>query len=80
MSAASLDLRSCNPELHDYVLFDNVNDVRSVSDYRSLFQASIDVHSLGDSRTGSYAYDVRLYRIPLAATVDLSAMWAPQDA
>ena len=57
-----------------------MNDVRFVLDYRALFQASIDVHSLGNSRTGSYAYDVWLYRIPLAATVDVSAKWAPQDA
>ena len=57
-----------------------MNDVRFVLDYRALFQASIDVRSLGDSRTGSYTYDVWLYRIPLAATVDVSAKWAPQDA
>ena len=61
-------------------MFDNVNDMRFVLDYRALFQASTDVHSLGDSRTGIYAYDVWLYRVILVVTVDLSAKWTPQDA
>ena len=79
-SATSPDLRSYDAELHDYIVFDNVNDMRFVLDYRALFQANTDVHSLGDSRTGIYSYDVWLYRVPLVVTVDLSAKWAPQDA
>lgn len=78
-SASSPDLRSYNPELHDYVVFDNVNDVRFVLDYRALFQANTDVHSLGDSRTGIYSYDVWLFRVPLVVTVDLSAKWNQHD-
>ena len=79
-SATSADLRSYDPELHDYVVFDNVNNVRFALDYHALLQGSTDINSLGDSRTGIYAYDVWLYRVPLAVTVDLSAKWAPQDA
>ena len=42
-------------------------------------QAKNDVHSLGDSRTGIYSYDVWLFRVPLVVTVDLSAEWDPQE-
>ena len=79
-SATSPDLRSYDPQLHDYVVFDNVNDMRFVLDYRALFQANTDIHTLGESRTGIYSYDVWLFRVPLVVTVDLSAKWIPQDA
>ena len=74
------DLRSYDPQLHDYIVFDNVNDMRFVLDYRALFQANTDIHTLGESRTGMYSYDVWLFRVPLVVTVDLSAKWIPQDA
>ena len=79
-SATSPDPRSYDPQLHDYIVFDNVNDMRFVLDYRALFQANSDIHILGESRTGMYSYDVWLFRVPLVVTVDLSAKWIPQDA
>ena len=53
-----LNLRSYDPQLHDYIVFGNVNDMRFVLDYRALFQANTDLHTLGESRTGMYSYDV----------------------
>ena len=46
-----------------------------VLDYRALFQANNDVHTLGDSKTGMYSYDVWIWRVPIVVTVDLSAAW-----
>ena len=34
-----------------------------------------DIHTLGDSRTGCYSYDVWLWRVPIVVTVDMSAEW-----
>ena len=38
-----------------------------------MFQANNDLHTLGESKTGMYAYDVWLHRVPIVVTVDLSA-------
>ena len=38
-----------------------------------------DIHTLGDSRTGAYSYDVWLWRVPIVVTVDLSAAWNPAE-
>lgn len=78
-SATAPDLRSYDPQRHDYIVFDNVNDMRFVLEYRAMFQANTDVHALGESRTGIYSYDVWIWRVPLVVTVDLSAKWQPQD-
>ena len=51
-----------------------------VLNYRALFQANSDIHTLGDSRTGAYSYDVWLWRVPIVVTVDLSAAWDPAEA
>ena len=48
-------------------------------DFRALFQANNDIHTLGESRTGIYSYEVWLYRVPIVMTVDLSAKWNSQD-
>ena len=50
-----------------------------VLNYRALFQANNDIHTLGDSRTGVYSYDVWLWRVPIVVTVDLSAAWNPAE-
>ena len=55
--------------------FDNVNDMQFVLDYRALFQANNDIHTLGDSKKGCYSYDVWLWRVPIVITVDMSATW-----
>ena len=45
----------------------------------SLFQANYDIHSLGESKTGMYADEVWLWKVPMVITVDLSAKWNPDD-
>ena len=42
---------------------------------RALFQANNDIHTLGDSCTGAYSYDVWLWRVPIVVTVDMTAAW-----
>ena len=42
---------------------------------RALFQANNDVRTLGDSKTGTYSYDVWIWRVPIVITVDTSAPW-----
>ena len=74
-SAQSPDLRGYDPSLHSYIIFDNVNDMEFVLDHRALFQANNDVHTLGESRTGMYSYDVWIWKVPIIVTVDLSARW-----
>lgn len=74
-SAVSPDLRSYDSSVHSYIVFDNVNDMKFVLNYRALFQANNDIHTLGESKTGCYAYDVWLWKVPIVVTVDLSANW-----
>ena len=59
-TAVAPDLRAYDAEFHSYIVFDNVNDMRFVMDYRALFQANNDIHTLGESKTGMYSYDVWL--------------------
>ena len=61
------------------MVFDNVNDQSFVLNFRALFQANNDVHTLGESKTGMYSYDVWLWRVPLVVTVDMSAKWDPEE-
>ena len=68
-------MRGYDPCLHNYIVFDNVNDMSFVLDYRALFQANNDVHTLGDSKTGMYSYEIWLWRMPIVIIVDLSAVW-----
>ena len=74
-SAVAPDLRGYDPAVHNYIMFDNINDMKFVLDYRALFQANNDIHTLGDSKTGCYSYDVWLWRVPIVVTVDMSAQW-----
>ena len=74
-SALSPDLRGYDPTVHSYILFDNVNDMSFVLDHRALFQANNDVHTLGESKTGMYSYDVWIWKVPIVVTVDLTADW-----
>ena len=74
-SAASPDLRGYDPSLHSYIVFDNVNDMSFVLNYKALLQANNDVHTLGDSKTGMYSYEIWTWIVPIVVTVDLSACW-----
>ena len=78
-SAEAPDLRGYKPDVHDCIVFDNVNDMAFILNYRALFQANNDVHVLGESKTGMYSYEVWLWRVPLVVTVDLSAFWNPSE-
>lgn len=78
-SAITPDLRNYKPEVHDYIVFDNVNDMKFILDYRALFQANNDIHTLGDSKTGIYSYDIWLFKVPMVVTVDMSAKWDPME-
>ena len=70
-SAIAPDLRGYKPDVHPYIVFDNVNDMKFVLDFRALFQANNDVHNLGESMTGMYAYELWLWRVPIVCTVDM---------
>ena len=72
-------MRGYNPSTHSYVIFDNVNDMKFILDYRAMFQANNDIHTLGDNKTGCYSYDVWLWRVPIVVTIDMSAEWDQQD-
>ena len=78
-SAASADLKGFNNDVHGYIVFDNVNDQEFILSQRALLQANNDVHTLADSKTGIYAYDVWLYQVPIVVTVDMSARWDPHE-
>ena len=78
-SAASADLKGFNNDVHGYIVFDNVNDQEFILSQRALLQANNDVHTLADSKTGIYAYDVWLYQVPIVVTVDMSATWDPHE-
>ena len=78
-NAVAPDLKQFSNDEHGYILFDNVNDMEFVLSQRALFQANNDLHTLGDSKTGIYAYQVWLYKMPIVVTVDLSAYWEPSE-
>ena len=78
-NAVAPDLKQFANDEHGYILFDNVNDMEFVLSQRALFQANNDMHTLGDSKTGIYAYQVWLYKVPIVVTVDLSAYWEPSE-
>lgn len=73
--AEAADLKTFDRRRHGYVVFDNVNNAEFVLSQRALFQANVDIHTLGQSKTGIYSYNVWLYRVPIVVTVDLSAVW-----
>ena len=78
-SATAPDLRNYNSEVHKYIVFDNVNDMDFILNYRAMFQSNNDIHALGDSKTGMYAYEVYIWRVPIVITVDMSAKWDPNE-
>ena len=46
---------------------------------RALFQANNDVHTLGESKNGIYAYQAWLHCVPIVVTVDMSAKWSTKE-
>ena len=49
-SALAPDLKGFSRDTHDYILFDNVNNMDFVLNHRALFQANNDLHALGEPR------------------------------
>ena len=74
-SAVAPDLRAYDAAQHSFIVFDNVNNTAFTLDHRAMFQSNNDVHSLGDSKTGMYKYDVWLHKVPLVVTVGMTAKW-----
>jgi hypothetical protein len=64
---------------HGMIIFDNVNDDSFVLNWRAMMQANNDVHVLGSSATGMYAYRIWLWGVPIVLTVDLQAKWNSDD-
>ena len=60
---------------HKMVVFGNVNSSDFILNYHALIQANDDMHILGQSSTGMYAYRVWLWRVPIVLTVDSQAAW-----
>ena len=73
------DLKGFDRNTHSHIIFDNVNDMSFVLESRALFQANVDFHTLGESKTGMYSYKVWLWRIPLVVTIDDSAEWNSEE-
>ena len=78
-NAEAADLREYNEDDYGYILFDNVNDMEFILSQRALFQSNNDIHTLGQSKTGMYSYNVWLFRVPIVVTIDLSARWNSQE-
>ncbi len=57
-----------------------VNDMSFIMDNRALMQANADIHMLGESNTGMFAYYVWLWQVPIVVTIDLQAKWDSNDA
>eukprot|EP00435_Cladocopium_sp_Y103_P045539 s1374_g13.t1 len=73
------DLRAFDRNRHGYILFDNLNNVDFILTQRALLQANPDIHSLGQSKTGMYAYTVWLHGVPIIFTMDHSADLDPSE-
>ena len=74
-NAVAPDLKGFDRRVHPYIVFDNVDDMRFVLDFRAMFQANNDVHTLGESKTAMYSYHAWLWRIRIVVTIDDSADW-----
>ena len=73
------ELRGFDWTYHRMIVFDNVNDDSFVLNWRALMQANNDMHVLGSSSTGMYAYRIWLWGVPIVMTVDLQAKWNSDD-
>ena len=55
---------------HDALILDNLVDWSFVLRHRALLQSNQDMHVLGESATGMYAYRVYLWAVPVCLTLD----------
>jgi hypothetical protein len=77
--ATAADLKKFSEDEHGYLIFDNVNDQEFILSQRALFQANNEIHTLAESKTGIYSYEVWLHAKPIVITVDTSARWDPRE-
>ena len=70
----------CRPEKiqikrhqHGLIIFDNIKSMSFTMSQHALVQANDSMHTLGQSATGMYSYNVWLHQIPIVGTVDHSA-------
>ena len=77
--AVAADLKDFKRDQHGLIVFDNINSMSFVMSQRALIQANDSIHTLGQSATGIYSYNVWLHQIPIVGTVDHSAEWDSTD-
>ena len=65
-----LNLQAFEYGHHDALILDNLVDWSLILQYRALLQANVDLHRLGESATGIYAYSVFLWAVPICITLD----------
>lgn len=78
-NATSPNLREFDNDKYGFIVFDNVNNMDFVLAHRAMIQANNDIHLLGESQTGIYAYSVWLFMVPIVITVDTSAKWRSHE-
>tara|TARA_A100001015_G_scaffold318987_1_gene440532 strand:+ start:496 stop:732 length:237 start_codon:yes stop_codon:yes gene_type:complete len=59
-------------------MVDTVNLMKYILDQRAPFQAHKNIHTLGESKTDIYFYEVWLHPVPFVVTVNMSAKWDSQ--
>ncbi|CAE7542022.1 unnamed protein product [Symbiodinium natans] len=72
-----LNLQAFEYGHHDALILDNLVDWSLILQYRALLQANVDLHRLGESATGIYAYSVFLWAVPICITLDADVNCAP---
>ena len=76
----SLNLQKFQYGHHDALILDNLVEWSLILKHRALLQSNTDVHILGESTTGVYAYRVFLWAIPVCITLDADVQRAPFDS
>lgn len=73
----SLNLQKFVYGSHDAVILDNLVDWNLILKHRALLQSNLDLHTLGESATGVYAYRVYLWAVPVCVTLDVDVDLRP---
>ena len=61
-------------------MLDNLVEWSFVLKFRTLLQANVDMHMLGESATSIYSYSVFLWAVPVCITLDSDVDCAPFEA
>ena len=79
-SSPAPNLKAFDWTFHRMIVFDHVNNLDFMLNWRALMQANNDMRILGDSSTGMYAYHVWLWKVPIVLTVDTQAVWDSENS